>query len=217
MNITPQIGTHALIVGQTGSGKTTTARTLLQSIAGRYPVLVIDSKGDGSLEQMAGASVATLPSQLRFPRGKKPLWVYKPEGVLNEPEYLDLVLQQAYESGRSLYVYIDETYQVCSTGKPGRGLSNLLMRGRHRRIGNRDVRCSVLMSAQRPAWIPRHCGTEATSYYIHRLMEEDRKRMIEYTGSRNILTDPPDRHQFYFYRHGMPEAIKMQIQLKGGS
>jgi len=208
MNIVPEIGKHGLAVGKNGSGKTTTVASLIVPASQVYPVLVIDSKGDGSLEQLPGARVVTLPKDIEFDG----LEIYKPEGLLNTSDYLDGVLQLAYETKRSMYVYIDEMYQVCSRPQPSLGLSNLLMRGRHRSVNGRPVRMSTLMSSQRPSWIPRHCGTEATYFYVHDLaLPDDRKRMAELTGMPSLAMQPGPNHEFWFYKTGMGEPILCRI------
>src|SRR6266496_2728126 len=130
MNICPGIGEHALIVGKTGSGKTTTFTQLAVAIRQSFPLFIVDTKGDSTLEGVPGAVVLTKPSQIQLTGVE----IYRPEGELNTEPLLDAVLHSVFLAGKSMYVYIDELSQVSGQQRPGQGLANLVQRGRDRTV-----------------------------------------------------------------------------------
>src|SRR3954468_16303719 len=101
-NIVPEPGQHMAIVGKNGSGKTYSSLVIDEQIVrAGYPLLVIDSKGETKYDRLGG-EVVTLPSKLKFDRVE----IYRPEGLLNTPAYLDAVLQRAFDAKRTLYIDI---------------------------------------------------------------------------------------------------------------
>jgi hypothetical protein len=206
-NIVPQPGQHMAIVGKNGSGKTFSSLVIDQQIirAG-YPLLVIDSKGERKYNALPNVQIIEVPSKLKF-RGVE---VYRPEGMLNTPEYLDAVLQRAFERKVTLYVDIDEVYQLVTGPRPGPGLANCLMRGRERWDGGRRVRLSIIGKSQRPAWVPRHLFTESRLFLMHSVMEQDRDKMSEYMG--DTVKQPIAGHYAWFYHDSMPAPEKILIR-----
>jgi len=207
-NIVPQLGQHSIAVGKTGSGKTTTTVELLRVIRVRYPIVIIDTKGERAFDRLGG-HVVTDPRKLTL----SSLEIYRPEGAMNTAPLLDSVLDAIYQEGRSLYVYIDELYNVSGGIRPRLGLSNILMRGRERTVHGRQVRLSLLQSTQRPSWIPGICFTESTHFYCHRLQtRKDRKTIADHLGEE-LVEAKLTGHEFFYYTPELDAPVKTHITL----
>ena len=231
MNLTPEIGQRGALVGRTGSGKTTTAIALLEAALYSYPVVIVDTKGVRAFEQLPGYiyedSGDLLGALDDDPTGKY-AYIYRPEGEDNEARSLDHFLQRVYDSRISMYVYIDETYQVVEgTTKPARGLANLIMRGRYRETTDSPVpvEVTVICGTQRPSWVPKIIFTEADHFYIHSLSNyDDLHLMASYTDP--LIQDEPagaqipeispeiTKHDFYYYNIAdqLPELAHVNLE-----
>jgi hypothetical protein len=72
----------------------------------------------------------------------------------------------------------------------------------------RALYCPVWTGTQNPVWVDLNILRQAEHYFVFRLvMQEDRDRVKRIIG-RDVgdLLKLPEHH-FYYYRHGMEEAV----------
>jgi hypothetical protein len=196
LNLVPQLypeAEHGLSVGQNGMGKTTTNLMLIRGASQTHPVLIVDPKGERKFAEFG--PLVSDPTKLRLDRTE---WYHPPESLATR-DMLDWILWQVYLSGRSLYLYIDELTKVTGPQRAGRGLDNVLSRGRDRMGTAGGVHISCLMSTQAPVWIPGQCWRESKHFYVHRLLTaKDRKTTAEHLGDE-FLTRPIPKYHFLYY------------------
>jgi DNA helicase HerA-like ATPase len=194
-------GEHALIVGQTGSGKSVLLQTLIKNSV-VAPIFIMDSKGDDGfltlnrsderLEIFDGGIDAFEKYIKRAPRRIPDYVVIRPPiDELDDVEIVDnyLLLIYTYFKGKAI-IAIDELYMIHKSGRCGRGLSALLTRGRSQ--GK-----SLFGATQRPSWISGFCLSEATHYFVFRLIDiNDRKRLSHIGYNKNEMME---RYHYYCY------------------
>lgn len=108
--------------------------------------------------------------------------IINPRASESDPETLDLLIQWLHESFIDLGIYVDELYSVHTGGRAGPGLIGVLTRGR-------ELNQTFLGATQRPAFLSKFLFSEAD--YICGMslnVEEDRKRMYDFTGRREFMT-----------------------------
>ena len=202
-------GERGLLVGQTGSGKTAGAIWQIAHTAQR--VIICDTKGEPAFDsfpireeetRIQVATVADLKAALQDKRGAAYIILRPPPGALADMALMDAYLECAYRYGQGWMVFIDELYQWHSGGRAGPGLIGLLTRGRSKGT-------STLMATQRPSWVTRFALTEATRYYVYRLIDQaDRKRLGEVIEGFSDTLNPPPFH--WWYSHNGDRAILMK-------
>jgi hypothetical protein len=104
--------------------------------------------------------------------------VVRPAPAENIDGVLDIWLEMLHENFNRFGIVIDETYQVAFGPRAGPGFTGLVTRGRVR--GQ-----TVIMGAQRPAWVPKFVMTEANGYAIFALnVMTDRQVVAGMVGDR---------------------------------
>jgi len=197
-------GERGVIVGKSGSGKTRGAIWQLSETS-LSPVIIFDTKGepafnalprqlpDGTREEML--KVDSFPEFRALSLDDLPEYVLvrPPVKDIADPEKLDEYLQVIYSRFHPALVYLDEGYQFHRRGQAGEGLIGLLTRGRSRGI-------SLLVGSQRPAWVSQFVFSEATRFYIYRLIkEDDRARVAEFIPGFDELPRVPNREFWYYH------------------
>jgi hypothetical protein len=107
--------------------------------------------------------------------------IINPRASESDPETLDLLIQWLHESFIDLGIYVDELYSVHTGGRAGPGLIGVLTRGR-------ELNQTFLGATQRPAFLSKFLFSEADFICGMSLnVEEDRKRMYDFTGHREFM------------------------------
>lgn len=121
--------------------------------------------------------------------------VIRPAPAENNEAILDIWIEMLHERFNRFGIVIDETYQVAFGARAGPGFTGLVTRGRVR--GQ-----TVIMGAQRPAWVPRFVFTEANGYAIFALnMAQDRQMVASMVGDRwkgRVMGRIPPRRWFWY-------------------
>jgi len=211
-------GEHVLVAGQTGSGKTVLLQELIRK-SEVAPVFIIDSKGDNGFLTLArpdetliiygnspGENCEHFFSWIQQPSRKIPEYVVirPPFDEVTEPGILDLYVLNIYKYFKGpCIVVVDELYMLHKSGRCGPGVSAMLTRGRSQ--GK-----SLYGATQRPAWISGFCLSEATYYFIFRLLDiNDRKRLTHIGFETKTLLD-----KFHYYEYSSNEGGVYQPPLE---
>jgi hypothetical protein len=202
VNLIPELGERCLFAGQTGSGKTAGACWLMQNIP-EAPIIIFDTKIEPKFALLpAVVIVSTIAEAVEFIDDHKfDYIVIRPsEDISFEPVALDDMLKEAYRLFHNCPIYIDEIYSFHNNGKAGKGLHALLTRGRSKGI-------TLIMSTQRPAWISRFCITEASKYYIFKLVDKDDRKRLSDVIPDFVDYPAPSKHGFYYFDHTLETPI----------
>lgn len=198
-------GEHVIIAGQTGSGKSVMLQELLRK-ATTAPVIVLDSKiDDGFLSlnvshetlEIFSGGIAAYRKYIKKPVRRLPdyLIIRPPVNEVTDPTVLDEYLQATYNLLRGGCVMaVDELYMIHDGGRAGNGLVSFLTRGR-------SANKSFYGATQRPRWVSRFCFSEATHYFIFKLMEKADRASLQHIGySKEKVLD-----NFHFFYYGVKE------------
>jgi hypothetical protein len=157
-----------LILGKTGKGKTVIGCYILDSFLPlqppRWMQIIIDTQQDAKVNfpLKAAGMVTKSPKELLgwMRRTDLPRVVYQPEGALDTVDAIDQVFTWAFQR-RACTLFVDELPHVIGpTGQAGRGLKDVLQRGRARGVG-------FIALAQDPVYIPGYIKSQS-SYAILR-------------------------------------------------
>lgn len=178
-------GKRAVVAGRTGAGKSSLANFLLQGSPGHW--VVLNPKWTKAYDKLPGANVVEGLDLKKIAKSleENRFTIVNPKPNQMSPELLDLWIQWLHENYTDLGLCLDESYSVHTNGKAGSGLIGWLTRGR-------ELKQSFLALTQRPAWLSKFLFSE--SDYICSMsltMEEDRKRMFEFTGRHKFLEKLP--------------------------
>lgn len=185
-------GKRAIVAGRTGSGKSTLARWLLKRSPGSWVILnpkwtkAFDSLKDA--KTLEGIDVKKIRKSIEENR----FTIINPLPHQSDPTTLDALIAWLHQEYTSLGLCLDESYAVHTNGKAGPGLIGWLTRGR-------ELKQSFLGLTQRPAWLSKFLFSE--SDYIGGMslnMDEDRKRMHEFTGSEHYRKKLPPRDWLWY-------------------
>jgi len=185
-------GKRATIAGRTGSGKSTLACWLLS----RSPLhwIVLNPKWTKAYADLPdavtidGIKIDKINRAIEDHR----YTIVNPQGIENNWEYLDNVIQYYHESRENLGLCADELYTLHNNGRAGPGLIGWLTRGR-------ELGQSFLGMTQRPAWVSQFVFSEAD--YIAEMdltLLKDRKAIYDATGQEYMLHRLPPR-KWYWY------------------
>lgn len=178
-------GKRAVAAGRTGAGKSSLANWLLKGSPGHW--VILNPKWTKAFDKLPGAIVI---EGLNLPKITKSIeenrfTIVNPNPDQQSPVLLDLFIQWLHEKYTDLGLCLDESYAVHTNGKAGPGLIGWLTRGR-------EMRQSFLGLTQRPAWLSKFLFSESDYIISMSLtMEEDRKRMFEFTGRAAYLNKLP--------------------------
>ena len=202
-NIIPERGERAFICGQTGSGKTGVGIWLLHYMPG---TLIYDTKGEPKFTRLPNSvRVTSMDDAIKAFQDRQRNWdyvIFRPPIIqANDPAFMDSCLMIHYDRLKHVGAYLDETFTFhTASGRAGVGLLSLLQRGRSRGI-------TLVMAAQRPAWLSGSCITESQRFYILQLTAlADRKKLAETVTGLNPNFNP---RKFYFnyFDFNMDEPI----------
>lgn len=198
-------GQRIALFGRAGSGKSHWSKwAVLRSGALRW--LILDTKYDPIWNDWPILEALPSSRQLREAWSAHERVVVRPLPAENNEAVLDLWLEMVHDQFNRFGIVIDETYQVAFGSRAGTGFTGLVTRGRVR--GQ-----TVIMGAQRPAWVPLFVFTEATGYAIMSLtVRDDRARVAGMVGDRwrGYVMRPVRERSWLWYDVGRDRLTTMQ-------
>lgn len=197
MSLLPERGERALIVGQTGSGKTAFAVWMMKRLQ-RGPIVIYDTKIEAKFATLQPSVIVGDFDGIMdaFNKGENDYIIVRPPSeLIGEPGVLDNeYLFRHYMELPGVDAYIDELKSFHNHGHAGKGLINLLERGRSKGT-------TVIMSTQRPSWISLSTLSEAQKTFIFYLKsQDDIKRVAKFVPGFEAKPKLASRgYQFYYY------------------
>ena len=200
-----------MLTGANGTGKTYGATELLDSWD--RPMIAVDVKGDFDFNQ--SATIINKPNDWRLKLFPNKNYIYRPD-----IQYLDTdtwvwffrsLWERARKTGKKnpFLLYIDEA-QFLSVGRVARELANLA-------ITTRSMGMPLVITSQRPRWIPVELRTEAWRWFVYYLSyDEDKTEVSRYTGGRLTKEDINRievNHGFWLIERGSDSPAQLDIRL----
>ncbi|HEX9253020.1 MAG TPA: hypothetical protein VF870_12305 [Ignavibacteriaceae bacterium] len=199
---------HVFDCGRSGTGKSKLAEIYT---AGMDNVIVLDTKGDFKYSQLPNVPVFESLEELQtFKEGKA---IYRPNIQELNSTYYELFFEWIYFR-KNCTCLVDEILDVCpnSFSIPFYAKA-ILTRGRSRNT-------QMWGCTQRPKGIPTVFLSEAIHYFVFDLnTKDDRKRIVENTGSTVFENNPNDKslgEEYFFYYYNvkhMEIPIKARLKL----
>ena len=201
-------GKRLFCAGQTGSGKT---RGLIWHASMQtLPIIVLDTKIDDTFSrELPDAHIRDRFSidNLMAHYDKNPTCpplILRPDPEQYDPEKLDGFLLEIYRTCDGACIVIDELYMFHRGYTAGPGLVALLTRGRAKHL-------SVMMAAQRPAYLSQFCLSETDAYLVYNLrLRADRERLASVSGAPELLEAPPNKFCYWCVNNEVPGAAFLQ-------
>lgn len=241
--ILPGIDERSLLVGKTRFGKSTLALVSLNELLDSYPnmeLLVVDTKPHfKASHQLNGLRADILyrnwtkgdyfPNSLLLPAGDKSTHLDyafdiahtisgKQRGaaiILQTDKKLDYFqigkrIEEQYRRSnkkRKVYIYIDESYSLLKFNRTvAEQVTLCVTAGGERGVG-------VMLSSQRPRWIPVDALSECTKFYVFRLDNLQDRKNVKDNGLPPGFRFPRKRFVFKFYDTLTDEQRLMRLNL----
>ena len=185
-------GKRAIVAGRTGSGKSSFACWLLMRSPGHW--IILNPKWTLAFKDLPGAVTIEGLDMKKIVKSieENRFTIVNPMPAQTNPVTLDLFIQWYHETYTSLGMCVDESYAIHQNGRAGAGLIGLLTRGR-------ELKQSFIGLTQRPAYLSKFLFSEADYIVGMSLtMEDDRKRMFEFTGKRAFEEKLPAREWLWY-------------------
>lgn len=198
-SIVPATNERVTFIGSTRSGKTTLACSYLGRVK-RTPVILVDTKGDGTLNRFADAHGYYRSSKLVIPSERYPRVIIQgpPDG-----EWWDPLFWASLRMENGCVVYIDELTHLTSSHRTEPGLKSAFATGGGRGIG-------VWASTQRPAGVSIAAMSEADHLFAFRVGFPDDEdtvgRLIRF-GKRRFDSNSLPKYGFAYHTHGLQIPI----------
>ncbi|MHB1222236.1 MAG: DEAD/DEAH box helicase family protein [Gammaproteobacteria bacterium] len=186
------VGKRAVIAGQTGAGKSILARWLLYRSPGHW--IILNPKWTAAFDDMEssqkinGFDYGKIEKSLKENR----FTIVNPMPDETSPEMMDEFILEIHNSYKNVGLCVDELYMIHTNGRPGKGLTGWLTRGR-------ELKQSFLGLTQRPAWVSKFIFSEADyigSMFLN--LPEDRKRMFDFIGNEQVRVKLPALVWFWY-------------------
>lgn len=205
---------HVLIVGTTGSGKSFFAENYLRfydsvvKLDTKNEVEERREKGESAwrgLEEGVDFEVVTHLEELPFCKCDK--IIYAPVFEELNEDFYDEFFRWCFERKNTI-VWVDELMSITTAQNMPNQLKRIITQGRSKNVG---CWCCTQRPSGIPMVIPANC-THFIVYYLPWL--EDRKKMVAFTGSEEIL-EPLEKSKFHFwyYSSGSENASKCRLKL----
>jgi hypothetical protein len=217
-------GDHVTILGPTKCGKTTLA---LDVVDIREYVIGIFTKPEdpilGTLENRGWRRTRTLDIKVQGGEVVDKKIAFHPvyqSGTIRERAARQAVAVQGafdYVSAAGRWaVFVDEGVWATEHLGLGKELSSFWYQGRTAEI-------SLILLAQRPAWIPRAAYSQAEHvFFFHTADKDDQKRFADLGGGVNVdivraLVAGLQRHEFLYVAPHERIMLRSKVELRGAS
>lgn len=201
MTVTIQPDEHVFIAGRTGSGKTFLARKYLC----RYEnIVALDTKGLLKWPEVNPNEITVVKNLETLTEANTKKIIYRPVWEEMTQEYFNNFFKWCYLR-RNTIVWVDEAMSVSpSPHTLPEFYKAILTRGRERNT-------AIWSLTQRPAGIAQVIISESTHFFIFDLnMPQDRDKIAEVTGAREIL-EKPGKYKFWYYHVEWEKAVKAKL------
>jgi hypothetical protein len=180
----PGPSSQIAIVGMNGSGKTVAALFhLSRANFDRIPWIIFDYKNEEEINSIARAEYIDIGNLPKRPG------IYIVQPTAQDDEAVDGWFDAIRERER-IGVYIDEGYMVPNQPPRFKGLRNLLVQGRSKKIPR------ILLS-QRPSWVSRFVFSEANFHQLY-FLSDDRDHATMHGFFDYPETTLPEFHSWYY-------------------
>lgn len=215
-------GDHVTILGPTKCGKTTLALDVVE--IRDYVIGIFTKPTDPILDTLAGRGWRTTGKlDIKVQDGevvdKKVAFhpVYASGTIRERAARQAAAVQRAFDyvsAAGKWAVFVDEGVWATEHLGLGKELSSFWYQGRTAEI-------SLILLAQRPAWIPRAAYSQAEHvFFFHTADREDQKRFADLGGGVDVdvvraLVAGLDRHEFLYVAPHEHTMIRSKVDLQG--